>query len=236
MGIVAPSQAVGKALERGRTERLKEVEARCARVESKVAAIEKSEAGLQARHDEAMAADAAEARRREAQVRKRAESDLRSAEAREQELRERRKVVEATILAVEAQASELEAEEARQREALALQVAAADRRSDEAVETFQEQAVALKLSAQAATNQTLGALLDESRRTQELRAEFGGLREAVTGVDSVLRDSQLKRAPQPRPRPFDVKDSPFNGFGTFGMKKAPTTPRPESAAPCPELL
>eukprot|EP00933_Yihiella_yeosuensis_P062108 TRINITY_DN65047_c0_g1_i1.p1 TRINITY_DN65047_c0_g1~~TRINITY_DN65047_c0_g1_i1.p1 ORF type:complete len:251 (+),score=54.94 TRINITY_DN65047_c0_g1_i1:113-865(+) len=215
--LVNPSQYIA-AIEHNRAERLKAVDVRITKAENKVVALERSEEVLREKHKEALQTDAVQAKHKEAEAQKSSDRLLQEIEVRRKAVEERREACRQKLLAVEAEEAELQKKEVQLRAALTQQINHADLHTTESLKHVQEQVELHRRSGEEAAKQCIAAVKDEGRRAKALYDEFGGFKEAISGATSMYRDRGIRPAPVPRPRPFDCDESPFDGYGSYGLK------------------
>ena len=223
-------------------------------MEGCMTALRASEA-LRQQHSADLAKEGAQSAQRVQAMRQQGETSMLAAEARARAARERREELEAQdwglgcrsetpfsmdifevkfrdlifvlpqVAAIGAETAELEAEAAARREQLAERLQDIDVRTAKAVLSAEVEMQSLRLEAAESAKATYVALKQEGIKTRQRQDQFGGLREAITGVTACQRDHQLQSVPVVKPRTFDLEESPFDGVGKFGSSKPLQVPK-----------
>lgn len=180
---------------------------------------------MHGQHMQVMEDDELLSQRRVLQMRQQGEAALLAAEARAKDAHKKREDVEAQLEEIRAEIYSIMEVEAAQREQLASRLTSADIRTARAVMDVDVKMQALRGEADYSTRSTFQGLQQEHHHAWALQDRLGGLKEVVTGVRACERDQELQRVPKVMPRPFDLEESPFNGFGTFGSSRPPQVPK-----------
>ncbi|CAJ1421924.1 unnamed protein product [Effrenium voratum] len=212
-------------IEHARAERLRRVELRVEKAERRHAQAEAAANALRQQHSADLAKEGAQSAQRVQAMRQQGETSMLAAEARARAARERREELEAQVAAIGAETAELEAEAAARREQLAERLQDIDVRTAKAVLSAEVEMQSLRLEAAESAKATYVALQQEGIKTRQRQDQFGGLREAITGVTACQRDHQLQSVPVVKPRTFDLEESPFDGVGKFGSSKPLQVPK-----------
>lgn len=208
------------------------LETRTTHAEAKVEAIERRVNEMRRCHEEALAADEADALCEITKVLRRAEQQVRTTDAQMQAVQKQRIAVEMRLLATEEEVMAMEFGEAENRAKLEQEVALADQRTVEALQMAQEQMDTNFNASHSHVRGLLGNLQMNCEHSWSIE-DGGEWAKMLTGVRSHRRDAKLHLVPRPRPLPFgQMNIHPFDGYGTYGKK--PPTAKPPSF--CAETL
>mmetsp|Transcript_21885 Transcript_21885/g.45555 ORF Transcript_21885/g.45555 Transcript_21885/m.45555 type:complete len:250 (-) Transcript_21885:15-764(-) len=212
-------------IEQNRTERLRKMELRIEKAESRHALTEAAAEEVEKEHKRVIAKEESLFQSRVQQIRQEGHAVVLAAEARAEDAQKKREEIETQIKDIVVEMQEILELETFQREDLSNHLQKADIRTARAVLDAEVHVQSLRHEAEITTRKTFQDLQGNSRCAWALQEQVGGLKEAVTGVTACQRDHQLQHIPKVAPRPFDLEETPFDGLGKFGSFRSTQVPK-----------